>query len=74
MTFLMDRETIFELTTQLGRRLDDIMLLCNVLKIKSVPEVFEIADNVWGRGMIRAENVQLVQDFLTGMGIPSSRD
>lgn len=57
-----------------ARDLDDIMLLCNVLKIKSVPEVFEIADNVWGWGMIRAENVQLVQDFLAGMGVPLRSD
>jgi len=52
------------------RDLEDIALLCSVIGIQSLEQVWAIADEAWGPGMIRAENIMMVGDFLMSRGIP----
>lgn len=51
------------------RDLEDILLLCEVLGVVGVAEVFAVADEVWGPGMIREENVFLVSEALRAAGL-----
>ena len=50
------------------RDIEDILLLCDVLALSSISQVFEVTDEVWGAGMIRDENVLLVSEALRGAG------
>jgi len=52
-----------------GRRdLDDIWVLCQVLGLRTTDEIWTICDDVWGEGMIREDDVQLVTDDLKARG------
>jgi len=51
------------------RDLDDLWLLCQVLGLRTTDEVWTICDDVWGEGMIREDNVQMVTDDLQARGL-----
>lgn len=51
------------------RDIEDILLLCERLGLTSIAAVFRVADDVWGPGMIRDENVLLVSEALRGAGL-----
>lgn len=51
------------------RDLDDLWVLCQVLGIRSVDEVWRICDEVWGEGMIREDVVLLVTEDLRARGL-----
>lgn len=65
MSELLDEEAIRELLRQLGERLT---LLCSLLGVMSVSQVFDIANEVWGPGMLRDESVFLVTQALRERG------
>jgi hypothetical protein len=50
------------------RDVEDILLLCRQAGITQVSAVFEIADQVWGPGMIRADAAFLVAESLRVAG------
>lgn len=52
-----------------SRDLDDLALLCGHEGVDSVAEVLEIADSVWGPGMLRAEAVFAVREGLLQRGL-----
>lgn len=53
-----------------GRRdLDDIWVLCQVLNIRAVDEVWGICDTVWGGDMIREDTFDLVSLDLKHRGL-----
>lgn len=55
-----------------GRRdFDDIWILCQVLHLRSVDEVWHICAEVWGEGMIGEETVATVTADLEARGLPS---
>lgn len=51
------------------RDLDDLWVLCQVLGLRSMEQLWEICDEVWGPGMIREDVVVLVSDHLTRRGL-----
>lgn len=51
------------------RDLEDIALLCQALGITSASEAIRVADEVWGEGMLREENVFLVTEGLEDRGL-----
>lgn len=53
-----------------GRRdLDDLWVLCQVLGLRTVAEVWRICDAVWGEGMIRDDVLDLVTADLQARGL-----
>ncbi|MFM2437678.1 MAG: hypothetical protein RLZ55_489 [Actinomycetota bacterium] len=50
------------------RDVEDILLLCRHLGIARIEEVFAIADQVWGPGMIRDDAQFLVRESLAAAG------
>lgn len=53
-----------------GRRdLDDLWVLCRVLGLREVDEVWRICDEVWGEGMVRDDVVLLVTEDLRTRGL-----
>lgn len=51
------------------RDLDDLWVLCQILALTSVDEVWSICDEVWGPSMILDEVVERVSDFLRTRGL-----
>ena len=51
------------------RDLDDIALLSEVIGIQSLEQIWAIADEVWGPGMVRDESRLLVGEFLLARGM-----
>jgi hypothetical protein len=51
------------------RDLDDLWVLCQVLGLRSVDQVWQICDAVWGEGMIREEIIELVTADLNARGL-----
>jgi hypothetical protein len=51
------------------RDLDDLWVLCQVLGLRSVEQVWQICDAVWGAGMIREEIIELVTVDLKDRGL-----
>jgi hypothetical protein len=51
------------------RDLVDIYVLCQVLDLTEVEQVWGICDEVWGSDMIRADVVVLVGDYLRSRGL-----
>ena len=51
------------------RDLDDIWVLCQVLGLRVVGEVWAICDTVWGKDMIRDDVIDLVSLDLTARGL-----
>lgn len=51
------------------RDLDDIWVLCQILRIRAVDEVWAICDTVWGNGMIREDVIELVTADLQARGL-----
>jgi hypothetical protein len=51
------------------RDLDDIWVLCQVLGLRAVDEVWAICDTVWGEDMIRDDVIDLVSLDLTARGL-----
>ena len=54
--------------TRGARDLDDVLLLCARLGIGSISAVFDIADDVWGPGMLRPESIFFVTEALAAKG------
>ncbi len=55
--------------------MNDVWELCKILEVQSIRQVFNIAESVWGPGMLRDESVFLTQEFLEHKGLqldPSS--
>lgn len=52
-----------------ARDLDDLVLLCDREGIDHVSDVFAIADEVWGPGMLREETVFAVREGLLSRGM-----
>lgn len=52
-----------------ARDLDDLWVLCQVLGLRFVDEVWRICDEVWGAGMVRDDVVLLVTDDLRARGL-----
>ncbi len=42
------------------RDLDDLWVLCQILGLRTVAEVWQICDAVWGEGMLRDDAIDLV--------------
>ena len=51
------------------RDLDDIWVLCQILHIRAVDEVWAICDTVWGEDMIREDVIELVTADLQARGL-----
>ena len=51
------------------RDLDDLWVLCQVLGLRTTDEIWTICDDVWGEGMIREDNVQMVTDDMKARGL-----
>ncbi len=51
------------------RDLDDLWVLCQVLGLRTTEEIWTICDDVWGEGMMREDNVQMVTDNLQARGL-----
>jgi hypothetical protein len=51
------------------RDLDDLWVLCQILKLRSVDDVWNICDEVWGEGMIRDDVIELVTADLQARGL-----
>jgi hypothetical protein len=51
------------------RDLDDLWVLCQILGLRTVDEVWRICDEVWGEGMIREDVVELVTVDLKARGL-----
>jgi hypothetical protein len=53
-----------------GRRdLDDLWVLCQILGLRSVAEVWQICDSVWGEGKMRQDAIELVTADLQSRGL-----
>lgn len=53
-----------------GRRdLDDLWVLCQILGLRTIDEVWRICDDVWGEGMVRDDAVDLVTLDLQARGL-----
>lgn len=53
-----------------GRRdLDDLWVLCQILELRSVDEVMQICDSVWGEGKMRKDAIELVTADLQARGL-----
>jgi hypothetical protein len=51
------------------RDLQDVAVLCDILELTSVAQVWEICDRVWGEGMIRPEVRAGITEFLATRGL-----
>jgi hypothetical protein len=51
------------------RDLDDLWVLCQVLRLRTTEEVWAIFDEVWGEGMIREDVADLVITDLKARGL-----
>ena len=51
------------------RDLQDVAVLCEILGLRSVEEVWQICDRVWGEGMIRSEVREGIEEFLVTRGM-----
>lgn len=51
------------------RDLDDIWVLCQILGLRAIDEVWAICDDVWGEGMLREDVIDLVTSDLKARGL-----
>ena len=51
------------------RDLQDIWILCQVLGLDRLDQVWAMVDEVWGTGMIREDVALLVGDYLRARGL-----
>jgi len=51
------------------RDLDDLWVLCQILNLETVSQVWQICDEVWGKQMIRKDVVAAVTADLTARGL-----
>ena len=51
------------------RDLDDIWVLCQILGLRAVDEVWAISDDVWGEEMLGEDVIDLVTTDLTARGL-----
>lgn len=51
------------------RDLDDIWVLCQILGLRAIDEVWAICDDVWGEGMLREDVIHLVTIDLKARGL-----
>lgn len=51
------------------RDLQDIWVLCQVLELVRLEQVWDIVDEVWGAGMLREDVALLVGDYLRARGL-----
>lgn len=51
------------------RDLDDLWVLCQILGLRTVAEVWQICDAVWGEGMLRDDAIELVTQDLQVRGL-----
>ena len=51
------------------RDLQDIWILCQVLELVRLEQVWDIVDEVWGAGMLREDVALLVGDYLRARGL-----
>lgn len=51
------------------RDLQDVGVLCEILELDEVAQVWEICDQVWGKNFIRPEVVSAVTEFLLARGL-----
>jgi hypothetical protein len=51
------------------RDLQDVAVLCDILELSSVAQVWEICDRVWGEGMIRPDVKDAIAEFLGTRGL-----
>ena len=51
------------------RDLDDIWVLCQILCLRAVDEVWAISDDVWGEEMLGEDVIDLVTTDLTARGL-----
>ena len=51
------------------RDLQDVAVLCEILELRSVSQVWEICDRVWGKNMIRPEVRAGIAEFLATRGL-----
>ena len=51
------------------RDLQDVAVLCEILGLRSVEQVWQICDRVWGEGMVRPEVQDAIEEFLVTRGI-----
>jgi hypothetical protein len=51
------------------RDLDDIWVLCQILGLRAIDEVWAICDDVWGEGLLREDVIDLVTTDLKARGL-----
>ena len=51
------------------RDLQDVAVLCEILELRFVDQVWQICDRVWGEGMIRPEVRATITEFLVARGL-----
>jgi hypothetical protein len=51
------------------RDLQDVAVLCEILGLQAIAQVWEICDRVWGEGMIRPEVQGPIEEFLKARGL-----
>lgn len=51
------------------RDFDDLWVLCQVLELTRVDDVWSICDEVWGPGMIREDALSAVTEYLQARGL-----
>ena len=54
------------------RDLQDIWVLCEILELERVTQVWAITDEVWGAGMLRDDTILVVGDYLRSRGLADS--
>ena len=55
------------------RDLEDIWILCQVLELVRLEQIWDIVDEVWGAGMLREDVALLVGDYLRARGLCDER-
>lgn len=56
------------------RDLQDVGVLCEILQLTRVQQVWDICDGVWGANMIRSDVRDSVTEFLTGRGLSNTNE
>jgi len=51
--------------------LEDIGVLCDVLRLSHTAQVWDICQTVWGDDMIRADIREVIEEFLQTRGLSS---
>ncbi len=54
---------------RVDRDLDDLWVLCQIIGLRTVAEVWQICDDVWGEDMLRDDVIELVTQDLQSRGL-----